>query len=748
MRLTEVGIKQYQSATILNESWQQLTEAQQLYVGRWETNVWPLVEQYSRLMEAELTPDQIQQIFTSAEKAAVDSGENLTALGKAGKVTAEVSSKMKAEIEKLADQAANSGPIKNMDAQFDKLKSQLATKLKGNPMGTKILQGVEKWKSYAEDNPAKSAFIIGAMTSILAFASGGVVSGAAIGFFLKLANNTIKGDKLSTAVGKSVKGAALGAIAGLLGDMVSGFEATPGDIEGTVDMSGSSEIEAGTPEAEQVIQAFETTEEYRDAMARRLLEDRVAQFGGDIDPAMVNKIAANITINGNFPDNFTASFDGTFVRGTVYLTPEEAAEFKRFVGDEPMGALSKKATQWLEDNAPPGVDIDGDGQTNISDKGDGGTDPETGANEPESGMKPGEGFTTDSGATYSKEDIQNLVKQAAEKGEVPDIDSLVNSKDIDAGSYADDVSSIEAELRELGIDPLKVPDEDALKAVGVEDTAADAASDAGTSAKDDPDFAPGQKPDDFDSLDPADKADALLDVPPGQWTADDYQLMKDEGMLTLQDTQTYYASNLGDIPAEARSSSVEMKKFLSAELGDEFENANAMQRSKVVKFLMQRAKVADSIEFDQDFLMQEELWDALDAYELREAPSFMAAMGKGIKNVTQAAGKAAAKGASKAGGAIAKGAKAAGKELGNKVTTAKLNRMWKKAGSPTDTGSIVNVLTQAGLSDELIGTVSKETGVDLPKTSASDTGAVDIKGLAAEIKKAGIADQVKQMLNA
>ena len=673
MRLTEVGIKKYQSATILNESWQQLTEAQQLYVGRWETNVWPLVEQYSRLMEAELTPDQIQQIFTSAEKAAVDSGENLTALGKAGKVTAEVSSKMKAEIEKLADQAANSGPIKNMDAQFDKLKSQLATKLKGNPMGTKILQGVEKWKSYAEDNPAKSAFIIGAMTSILAFASGGVVSGAAIGFFLKLANNTIKGDKLSTAVGKSVKGAALGAIAGLLGDMVSGFEATPGDIEGTVDMSGSTEIEAGTPEAEQVIQAFETTEEYRDAMARRLLEDRVAQFGGDIDPAMVNKIAANITINGNFPDNFTASFDGTFVRGTVYLTPEEAAEFARFVGDEPMGAMSQKATQWLEDNAPPGVDIDGDGQTNISDKGD----------------------------VASSKDSPAAVKD-------------VDGSDDATGAAADNKSDF----------------------------------DSGTSAKDDPDFAPGQKPDDFDSLDPADKADALLDVPPGQWTPEDYQLMKDEGMLTLQDTQTYYANNPGDIPAEARTSKVQMNKFLSSELGSEFDNASAMQRSKIAKYLMLRSKVVDSIEFDQDFLMQEELWSALDAYELREAPSFMAAMGKGIKNVTQAAGKAAAKGASKAGGAIAKGAKAAGKELGNKVTTAKLNRMWKKAGSPTDTGSIVNVLTQAGLSDELIGTVSKETGVDLPKTSASDTGAVDIKGLAAEIKKAGIADQVKQMLSA
>jgi len=43
-----------------------------------------------------------------------------------------------------------------------------------------------------------------------------------------------------------------------------------------------------------------------------------------------------------------------------------------------------------------------------------------------------------------------------------------------------------------------------------------------------------------------------------------------------------------------------------------------------------------------------------------------------------------------------------------------------------------------GLSNELIGTVSKETGVDLPKNAANaKPQAVDLQSLADQIKKAG-----------
>lgn len=602
MKLNEIRVKDYQSAAILNESWQQLTEAQQIYVGRWETSVWPLVEQYSRLLEQELTPAQIQKIFTSAEQVAKATGKNTTALGKAGKVTAEVTGKMKAEIEKLMKAAQDSGPIKNADAQFDKLRTQLAAKLKGNPAGQKILSGVDKWKTFAEENPAKSAFIIGAMTSILAFASGGVVSGAAIGFFLRLANNTIKGDKLSTAVGSAVKTAAIGAVAGAIGGAMDFDAETPevegGDAEVTSSIDGDSADYGadGLPD---------TVDEYKRAYAYAILEQRVEDFGGEIDQAMVDKIAENISVSGNYPDNFNAEFDGTFVRGTVYLTPEEAQEYSRIVqanGGGMQGHFSEEANKFIQEAGGKGPNVVPDG----------GTDPETGANEPEdsndTSTETSPGYTSENGIEYTDEDINNLIDQAKEQGVVPAdlIGDLVDSKDVDAGIYSDEVSMLELTLKELGYDPLKIP---------------------------------------------------------------------------------------------------------------------------------------ESIE--------EQLWNALDAYELREAPNFMAALGGAAKGLGKVAskgadivGKAAAKGAAKAGQA----AKSVGNELGNIVTAKKLNRLWNKAGKPTDMGSIVNILNQAGVSDEQIGTVGKQARVDLSKPRGANEVDPKLQALANQIKDLGLVDVLKPEL--
>ena len=59
------------------------------------------MEQVNRLYEAELTTNQINTIFANAETVASKDGGNLTAIGKAGKVTADVSKKLQAEIDKL-----------------------------------------------------------------------------------------------------------------------------------------------------------------------------------------------------------------------------------------------------------------------------------------------------------------------------------------------------------------------------------------------------------------------------------------------------------------------------------------------------------------------------------------------------------------------------------------------------------------------------------------------------------------------
>ena len=76
MKLQEVTSYNLKSATILNEGWQDLTESQRLYVGRWEKELWPLLEEYTRLAEATLTSTQIQDIFKGAEAQANASGNN------------------------------------------------------------------------------------------------------------------------------------------------------------------------------------------------------------------------------------------------------------------------------------------------------------------------------------------------------------------------------------------------------------------------------------------------------------------------------------------------------------------------------------------------------------------------------------------------------------------------------------------------------------------------------------------------
>lgn len=570
MKLLEVTNYNLKSQTILNESWDMLTESQRLYVGAWEKNIWPLMEQLNVLLEAELTADQIQQIFANAEKVSIEGGDNLTALGKAGKVTSEVSSKMKAEIEKLLKAAQNSGPIKNMDAQFDKLRSQLATKVSKMSGGQKILAGVDKWKTFAEENPAKSAFIIGAMTSVLAFASGGIMSGAAIGFFLRLANNTIKGDKLSTAVGKAVKTAAIGAVAGALGDIMSdNIEMTDPEVQdGKVvgDSSVKSEVSskelAKGADGESVSAeiADMSPEEYKLEYAKRIAE-RYENMNGGMSDAMIQKIADNVVINGNYPDNFKATFDGTVVRGNIYLTPDEVRAWNSFVNPDdpfaPNGTLGKETTEWLKNNVE--------------------------------GAK------------------EHFDAQAAEQ----------------------------------------------------------AAADAELKAK--------------------------------------YDAMSPEEQKAFDDK----------------------RRDMEAMWGD----PNDYTPPGTPKYAQ------ESIE--------EQLWQALEQYELQEAPNFMAALGGAAKGIGKVAGKAAdtigkaaAKGASAAGGAIAKGAKAVGKELGQKITVRKLNKMWDEEGNPTDTGRIAAILAKAGLTDEQIGTIAQDNNVDLTpsKEPAANTDVGKVSDMNADGK--------------
>ena len=131
MKLNEITGPNSRTASILNEGYQDLNEAQIRYLGKFEKELWPLVEQYTRLAEAELTKQQVLDIFGGAEQVAMDGGDNKTIAGKVGagaaaaaKLPIDLAKKVDAKINQLGKLAKNAGPVKNADQKFEDIKKQ------------------------------------------------------------------------------------------------------------------------------------------------------------------------------------------------------------------------------------------------------------------------------------------------------------------------------------------------------------------------------------------------------------------------------------------------------------------------------------------------------------------------------------------------------------------------------------------------------------------------------------------------
>ena len=109
MKINEVTLYENKSHRILQEGWHDLTESQQKYVGRWEKELWPLLEEYQKLSEATLTRDQVIDLFKGAEETAMASGDNKTLAGKVG-AGALAAAKLPVDIAKAVDAKINEIP--------------------------------------------------------------------------------------------------------------------------------------------------------------------------------------------------------------------------------------------------------------------------------------------------------------------------------------------------------------------------------------------------------------------------------------------------------------------------------------------------------------------------------------------------------------------------------------------------------------------------------------------------------------
>lgn len=185
------------------------------------------------LTEATLSQDQISNVFKAAQDVAQQSGDFLTKTGKVGqaaKVSTGLAKQINDRLNKLARQAQDTGPIQGIDRAIVEAKKKLADSLGGD--SSRVIAMVDKLATAARGNPGKSAFLVGMLT-VAAAVAGGPAGGAAVGFVLRAGKDILTGEQLSTAVGRSLKTAGIGALVGValepLGNMVSG--ALESDVE-------------------------------------------------------------------------------------------------------------------------------------------------------------------------------------------------------------------------------------------------------------------------------------------------------------------------------------------------------------------------------------------------------------------------------------------------------------------------------------------------------------------------------------
>ena len=221
-------LDQLQRRKLITEGWNEpaFTLFEQKTVHPWITSI----ERY--VVEAQLSQDQINNLFTGVEQGATASGGNRTAIGKGAdvaKLPVEAVKWINNKVNELGKAAKETGPVKNIDAKFAELKTKIGDK------DNNVVKAVKAVSDWAKANPGKASIAVAILTAAAAIA-GGPLGGAVAGFLTRATKDLLQGEDLSTAVGKSAKTAAIGALVGMATELVSTAE-----IESIVD-GGAQEI--------------------------------------------------------------------------------------------------------------------------------------------------------------------------------------------------------------------------------------------------------------------------------------------------------------------------------------------------------------------------------------------------------------------------------------------------------------------------------------------------------------------------
>jgi hypothetical protein len=211
----------------MNSRQRNLLEGKILLEARVTRKLWESAGQ--RIVEAELTPNQIKQLFQQVEQGVTAGGSNRTVVGK----TKDATDAINKAWEDLKTKIQNSKPMTNFDQAISDQLSKIGMGAKDPQFNGQVSQWVQKYRDFAKKHPIAQGAIYGTLIALTGLTGVGIPGAAALGL-LKMADKVLQGERFTSAAYSGAKTGAMAYAAGQIGQHLkgraaSGSQPTAGD---------------------------------------------------------------------------------------------------------------------------------------------------------------------------------------------------------------------------------------------------------------------------------------------------------------------------------------------------------------------------------------------------------------------------------------------------------------------------------------------------------------------------------------
>jgi LysM repeat protein len=200
------------------------------------------------LAERKMSEKEILDLFAAIEAGANATGQNRTALGRGKDVVAGAYNSTKDAINSVLSSISKSTPVAGVDAAYNDATGALRDKLGPN---SKVMDSIKKYRLLAKEYPKTQLFVKTALIALAGLATGGVGLPVIAGVTAAI-DAAIKGEKLSSIIGKGVGAGLLGLGAQEVADALSApsglaaDDGTTGGIQAQIDAQNSTAADDGT----------------------------------------------------------------------------------------------------------------------------------------------------------------------------------------------------------------------------------------------------------------------------------------------------------------------------------------------------------------------------------------------------------------------------------------------------------------------------------------------------------------------